>query len=337
MSKHIDQSELSKIIVAQKGVDQKIVDVFIQQLFKGIERKLEADSSIKVDELGLFRIIQSGATKRILFLGNVVKSENKPLAMTGTSPLRDGSKLSVDKNRIETFPLQSRISLAIKESKQVVEDMPISPADRSSEPVTIEINKEESKVAEVPYTDAPVVDEAILPPSANPPGISSEQTPPQYSNIAPRPLPEKKKLPIYIGIGLVAVLIMGTFIYKLVSPSQSESDDQVVKPNFNEARVSRFGQVANSDPMNISCVILVDTDVSVQDLAQLYYGNELFWPYIFEANQHVIDAQLMVEMNTLIKIPKLTVDLVNYSTGVLDNKVKAMGDKIKKELGISEE
>lgn len=73
MNKHIDQSQLSKIVADKDGLDQNVVESFIQQLFLSIESELSTNTSVKIEELGTFKIIKSGSSNRILFLGKTLK------------------------------------------------------------------------------------------------------------------------------------------------------------------------------------------------------------------------------------------------------------------------
>lgn len=351
MSKHVDQVELASIIANKKGVDQEVVVVLIQQLFSNIETKLKTNSSIKVDGLGTFRVIQSGATKRILFLDNVSKPNTKasiPLSTTQptiqvenpsisrSKPSISGAstggknKTSVDLTKASETSVQQNTLSEPSTQPTLTEDKPniSTPIAETSTPSVSTNNNH----VEAP---APTTERDAFARQTNNRNVSNNNF--QSNTVAP------KKNSLYIVLGIIAAfIIVGAVVYTLLKLSSNRDSNinsnntEVININTDDngsaTRMSRFAEVANNDPKNISCVILVDIDTPVKDIARLYYGKELFWPYIFEANRNVVDTKLTIQMNTLVKVPRLTIDLVDYSTGILDKKVQNMGDKILEDL-----
>ncbi|MDL2215134.1 HU family DNA-binding protein [Dysgonomonas sp. OttesenSCG-928-M03] len=314
MNQHIDQSELSKIVARQRGADQEIVNVVVQQLFKNIEEKLITDSSVKIKELGLFRIIKSGSTQRILFFGNTVRNrtdatEAMPTPTTSGKPESTetvGNNDSVQQHS-ETLPASTDKSRSVPDEK----------------PSGGVINHRNNNTA------SPTFRSDSAPQARN-------RTDTDRMLLAP----QKNKTPVYIGVGILMALIIGTLIYNWISPS-SKADNQLTytesSAGTEEKRVARFAEVTNTDIENLSCIIIVDKNISLKELAKLYYGNELFWPYIYKANRNITDNSFHITSNSIVKIPRLTVDLVDYSTGILNGKIKTLGDQILKEAGALEE
>lgn len=60
----------------------------------------------------------------------------------------------------------------------------------------------------------------------------------------------------------------------------------------------------------------------------IYYGNELFWPYIYKANENIVDHNYSIPAKSIIKIPKLTVDLVSFNNGELNKRAEALSKQI---------
>lgn len=358
MSKCIDQSEFGKIVAEQKGIDQKIVDAFIQELFKGIEKELITNSSVKIDELGFFRVIKSGSTKRILFLGATANKQNdKPKGKAAIISTRSIEKISSEREKevvvTTTTAEPDKKDISTKEDKRLV--VVNTPSD----------NREEKSIKEkIPLISDAVESEDSTVPSQNnvaavdnntnvdtensadnrtvSSSVSREETSSvirerNYSdyNVAQEQASQKSKTPIYIGLAILALLIIGTVVYKLFSPSTDSPIHQETIDNTDNKgsqQTTRFTEVANNDTRNLSCIIIVNTYISAKELSKIYYGNEIFWPYIYNANGNIMDENLAVQANTIVKIPKLTVDLVSYSTGKLDEKIKAEADKIMEEL-----
>ncbi len=330
MNKHIDQSELGKIVAEQRGIDQKTANAFIQQLFKNIEKKLITDSSVKIDELGLFRIIKSGSTNRILFLGSTTNNnrENKTDGVSSLAISNRTTTASVDRPITErssrrntnTSP-SAETSVNITGRSAENSSSGIHSENRNSESNSIQENEDNNRTNRPSYSGTEAQVRSMN--DINNQGFST---------------PQRNKMPIYIGVGLLMTLIIGTFIYNSVSPSSQQLNSSTTYGDSNSSaptRTTRFAEVTNTDTENLSCIIIVDSSISLKDLAQLYYGNNLFWPYIYKANRNITDNSFVIPSNSIVKIPRITVDLVDYSTGILNGKVKALGDEILKEAGVT--
>lgn len=106
MSKQTDQNKLSEIVVGQTRCSRVAADVFIQQLFTEIEKELISNSFIKIEGLGLLRIIKSGDKKRVLYLGSNDRI-NQEIDLSGVyAELDDNANLS-DKSSSENISFDS--------------------------------------------------------------------------------------------------------------------------------------------------------------------------------------------------------------------------------------
>jgi hypothetical protein len=80
---------LADILSAQTQIERKVVLAFLNQLFKQIERGLMVSSAVKIDNLGIFRIIKSLSGDRLLFLGKFASDTISPRMTDGMLPEKD--------------------------------------------------------------------------------------------------------------------------------------------------------------------------------------------------------------------------------------------------------
>jgi|GEM_PF-2808135 Bacterial DNA-binding protein. len=384
MNKHLDQSELSKIIASQKEIDPKIAESFIQQLFKGAEKELISSKSIKIDGLGTFKIIKSGSSNRILFLGSTAKNSGlrTDAGLIGTNSLIDKpieklqqSSIAVDsdynKNDILTAREEKRNTLPIiltEEEVNISEKIQIEDkaiqytSDTQVSAVEKEALKEEKNV---------IADSAIVElTTAEKPEPRQESFPQEKEVSAAVEKSKKEKTttverPVRQRTSTATNSSHDPYRYISEREETSEEDDDLpakrrsttgrivaeiliifaivsigflIYSNFISSREAKpssdkFTELDNNDKTNYSCIILSDADVSVKYLAEAYYGNKAFWPYIYKANENIVNSSFVIPSGSIIKIPKLTVDIVSFNKGELNDRAKALEEEIMKEKG----
>jgi hypothetical protein len=97
---------LADILSAQTKIERKVAIAFLNQLFKQIERGLMVSSAVKIDNLGIFRIIKSLSGDRLLFLGKFASDTVSPRMTDGILPEKDDilSDETADAAFSETYP-----------------------------------------------------------------------------------------------------------------------------------------------------------------------------------------------------------------------------------------
>lgn len=294
MSKQMDQSELSQIIAQQTRLDQHIVDAFISQLFNEIEKSLVVDSHIKVDGLGLFRVIKSGNSHRILYLGS-----NAPIDKT------------VDLSHLNNDPITEKNieSLPEEGSHPFFVDKDI--LDHNNTEV---INGEKDINSEDHISES----DAIVIRNFHNSGSSSSRISPPTVNT------RKSNLIKTCIITLIVLAILGIG-YIILSGS-------TIKPKEKLSQNITFKELDNIDTLNYSRIIIPESDVSLKYIAKIYYGNDIYWPYIYNANKNIVNNLLVIQAGSITKVPKISVDLVNLYNGKEASIVKTLGDEIYKEI-----
>lgn len=294
MSKQTDQSELSHIIAQQTRLDQHIVDAFISQLFNEIEKSLVVDSHIKIDGLGLFRVIKSGSSHRILYLGSSTPT-NKTIDLShfNNEPIKDITIKSKAEDEAQTALISE------KDLEQKKDEI---------------INDREDAISEerISESDAIVI--------RNFHNLERNPSPNQIPVVNPR----KSNLVKTCIITLIVLAVLG-ISYIILSGS-------TFKPKEKLSQSITFKELENTDTLSYSCIIIPESDVSLQYIAKVYYGDDVYWPYIYNANKNIVNNLLIIQAGSIAKVPKISIDLVNLYNGKEASAAKIMADRIYKEI-----
>lgn len=107
MNKETSLVELKELIAKKTTLPEHVIKVFLDQLFLEIENSIVTDSYLKLEGLGLFRVIKSGDSRRILFLGSKTPvTENLKITEFKTK-LSELLPEEVDKNSVAGNPTDS--------------------------------------------------------------------------------------------------------------------------------------------------------------------------------------------------------------------------------------
>jgi len=343
MNKNIDQVELSRVIARQTGIDEKIVVAFIQEMFRNIEKTLVTRSTVEIEGLGVFRIIKSGASNRILFLGKsgVIKTESRSNIQTEQrgnkkqeSIRASGEQVETDKSAQTIYNRQDNNLAGKSESvygrqdvrsgynetrEKISSDNNISVRGRDTDIFVRNIDSEPNVQDETGYlpanTDLPLKIKLFL------------------SRLKGK-IKRTNKTILIAGLMVLAIIlgIAGLIYFVKFTSSDKRGGTETVVTQINQS--GSFREIVNNDEQHYSCVIVAQSDLSLKYLAEVFYGKELFWPYIYVANRNIVNSKLTIEVNSIIRIPKITVDLVGYTRGDMDADAVSLGNEIMKEMGM---
>lgn len=296
MSKQTDQSELSQIIAQQTRLDQHIVDAFIGQLFNEIEKGLVVDSHIKVDGLGLFRVIKSGDSHRILYLGsNTPTDKTIDLSHLNSEPIVEESVGNKVEYEIPSFLKNEETSGNNKEDN---------------------VNSEKIGTPEGELSEA----DAIVIRNFH----NYERNANRMQAATPVVNPRKLNLVKTCIVTLIILAVIGIG-YIILSGSTIKHKEKL-------SQSITFKELDNADTLSYSRIIIPESDVSLQYIAKVYYGDDIYWPYIYDANKNIVNNLLIIQAGSITKVPKITVDLANFHNGKEALTAKTLGDEIYKEI-----
>jgi len=292
---------LVDIVSAQTQIEPRIVKKFITQLFKEIEKELVNSSYIQIDDLGIFRIIKSLSSEKILFLGS----------FRGDATTRSNTKERVvvdsthNTKKTEEYKTSPPFEYYDEESYQPSPsgynysyDKAI--ADTPSVFLETEPYQDDSKNEEQDYSNnSPSDDESVITYS------EWEDNKKKLSNKA-------KTFGLSI-VTIVALIIILYFLY----------------PNDNESKiVLPYVEVLNIDTEKYLRVIRTESSTDFVTLSRFNYGYEVFWPYIYAANENDSVIPLEIKAGTIIKIPKMSPELVDFENDACVDSVKRLNLEI---------
>lgn len=131
-------ADLVAIVSKQTRINPELVEKFIGQLFKEVERELLTSSSVQIDNLGIFRIIKSLSSNKILFLSKFP---------SGEVPQTEQRKEEESKPRPERSSFLSERSSFLNRDRKPVEEKPVEPLKEDIKEVI------EEKVTELPVVE----------------------------------------------------------------------------------------------------------------------------------------------------------------------------------------
>lgn len=341
MNKVIDQSELSRIIAGQTGTDHRIVEAFIREMFKDIETALAAGSIVEIEGLGAFRIINSGSSKRILFLGKSgrVGAESKTILTEGI----DVNKKVSNKIK-EQAGVEKSLRYAETNQKNYYDEeiLNTEKTDAKSEFGTIQQEKYGNEKMQSEKEPDILIRNSDL--YGNHSGYDSffrsgGRVLSKIKHFFARIRGNRVKInkTVLIAVLLVLAVVSGLVCLAYYMNIDSSDKQSREKYELTTSKKGSFREIDNNDNQHLSHVIVLNSDMSLKYLAEIFYGKELFWPYIYKANRNIVNKSLMIQANSIVKIPKITVDLVGYTRGDMDADAKNLGNEIMRELGISAE
>ena len=347
MNNNKDQIELSRIIAQTTELPQSTVDAFVRHLFIEIKNNLEPGSSVSVEGLGIFRVIKSGDSNKILFLGskkNITESIDPSSfkdELEGKTVRKKTQKNILSISDIDRTHIKPSIpSLTEKPLKKDLLDK----IDRTEIPVT-ETKKADSLKEEktvIPNNNTSLKEENFF---DNTDSISKSTNTKEEALIKEKQeeenqtnddlrkkqlnREEKKRgaiiLPIFIALlVLIAIIGIGYLFFENAKINNSNKQETITQTPVT------FEELAVTDSTNLSYMVIPNKYVSLEYIANHYYGNELFWPYIYVENKDFMTSSTIVSAGSIVKIPKLIINLIDYNDGSTIRDAQILGDEIKK-------
>ncbi|GAB6011883.1 hypothetical protein [Viscerimonas tarda] len=127
----------------------------------------------------------------------------------------------------------------------------------------------------------------------------------------------------FIALLVIIVVLVGG-IYYIRDLEKKEAYEISLNPQNDEV----YHVLENRDTVRyIESIELGQNRINILDLSQDFYGNKVFWPYIFQVNQH-IENPLDMPKGTVLLIPRVdSLHLDLTATGNVE-RVRFIGDSI---------
>ncbi len=332
-------TELRRALANRAGVTEKEANLFLNAFNAQLVEALKKDKQVKINGLGIFRLQTVAPRKSV----NVASGEEitideynkiafvpeagvKELVEKGLQPTDVSNKAAAPDDPIQKLGAQAEEIVDIlgelgqgTKEPSVVSDQP-SEEPKDPEPV-VEETKAEEPVVEEP---APVVEEtkAVEPepaPVVEPAPIVEEQ-----KAVEPEPAPvveEPKEAPkkeyhfvrdtLICVVVLLMLLLVGYFFLREQISGWIESlmKEQPQVEVVVEEEVIEEPEIVVIEDWSYDELLLTEKIPEGSRLAWIakkYYGDKVYWPYLYEANKDHISNPSLITVGTPIRVPKLS-------------------------------
>lgn len=129
-------------------------------------------------------------------------------------------------------------------------------------------------------------------------------------------------------MNLIKTCIIALAILLLVSIGYIAISGASAKPDEKELRDTGFQELENTDTLAFNKIVVPQVDVSIQYVARIYYGDDIYWPYIFMANKDAANKNMVIRGGTKVRIPRIAVDLAGLHEGTVQSSVKSLAKDI---------
>ena len=339
MAEHLTLVSLRRALNARAGVSEKVADDFLTALTDSIQDGLQKDDQVTISGLGTFKLQDVPARESV----NVVSGERFTIAGYKKVVFAESSQQSAisnqqsaaGKQRSEDIDPIKKLGEQAEEIKDILGELNAMTASKSKKPVQVPIEAP----AEVPIKPVEVQPEekpVDVQPEEKPAEVQPEEKPAEVQPTQPTEKPETDKpekkpfnpwLTGLITVGVFAMLLVIAYFvlrHRIVrwaegmrsGIEQRVGDEQSANEQTIEVAIPEPEEVA--EPVNpwfdddqrtfteFQADEIVAQDSRLAWIAKKYYGNKVYWPYLYEANKDHIDNPSLITVGTPIRVPKLS-------------------------------
>lgn len=305
-------TELRRALANRAGVTEKEANAFLSAFNAQLIEGLKSDKLVKVNGLGSFKLQAVAPRKSVnVTTGEEITIEgyNKVAFVpeVGIRELVESSKIAKIENSPALDPIQ-KLGAQAEEIVDILGELGQSPKEPEEEKPAVE----EEKPAEIPaepIKEKPVVEEEPV----------VEEKPVEI------PVQPKKKRYHFMRDTLICVVILLMLLlvgYFFLRHELSQWMDEMVngKPETEMVESIQPSEVS-VQPEEVSSQqeeleewtydeILLTEDIPYGSrlawISKKYYGDKVYWPYIYEANKDRIANPSKIQVGTPIRVPKLS-------------------------------
>lgn len=129
---------------------------------------------------------------------------------------------------------------------------------------------------------------------------------------------------LYILVFVVAALAGG---YYYIEKLEKESPQTyITAPLTGEEGSPQYSILENTDSVRYQTIVIYNKDVSINDVAETFYDNEVLWPYIYLENKGDISNPLDIKKDVVLRIPRLSSVHIDDAKSL--NRAKQLADSI---------
>ena len=129
-----------------------------------------------------------------------------------------------------------------------------------------------------------------------------------------------------LAIITIAIAI-GAVLFYINDIEKSEAvENNLFKPN------APYHILENPDSSRYIANILIDEDISILKLSDIFYKNEAFWPYILMENSILNNNILALSKGMIVRIPKLPTSILNMDAQEQGARLKELSDSLQNDI-----
>lgn len=309
MTNKLTWTELRRLLAQRAGVSEKEAALFLSAFNIQLIEALKKDKQVKINGLGIFRLQAVAPRKSV----NVKTGEQ--ITIEGYNKLVFAPEAGV-KEMVANGPSAPEFDelTPLKKLGEQAEEIVDLLADLGQSP------KKDTPKEEIPETPAPVLEEPA--PAVETPApkveIPKKEEPQKEA-------PKKKKHHFFRDLLITMLILMmltaGGYYFmrtqiaglleKMLEPQQTEvveqAPEEVVATDTVE--VAPAVDTVPMEPIFYEELITIEhirNGSRLTWISKKYYGDKIYWPYLYDANRDQITNPSDIEVGTPIRVPKLT-------------------------------
>ena len=327
-------ADLRKAIAQRINTDEKEVGTFLSALSPAIIKALQEDRQVRITNFGTFKLQTIAPRKSV----NVATGE--AFTLPGYDKLTFTPETSV-KELIG--------NLGSTSSAQIDEATPLRKlGEQATEIVGILSDLGQTPETKTGATSVPEEVTEEEKPTQKPEEPEEVKTIKEENNMSEQELQEEKKekksrtwLVVGITVLVFAIILALAFLFignKFVAWVEGLHDNgeqiEMVEPVVDET-VTIVEAPASTLPYPMTYNEFIAQEYLPEGsrlawLARKYYGNRDLWVFIYEANKDVVEHPSLIQIGTLIRVPKLPAEMQDFSNPELQQLVDRLAEEYKK-------
>jgi hypothetical protein len=354
--KTITKEDIIKQLSEQTNLPQEQIEIFVEKLNSTIIEKLETDKSVNIEGLGELRLVWSNYHK------NTKLREGEPtefykLRFEAEEQIKElvnkefGFLAPVDLTEAsEDMPLNalSKQAEEIKDILSEIQEVDIEAIDHTESGTSSIVVESDSVVIESNISESPKIDTIVTEHSEPTNTILSYPRTFEVDTIEDYSsddvvIKDSRRwlwiLLISIGVGiLVGGFVFFNYKYNFVdfdmllgSKVDKTIDEEVVPDTIDSTAMKNTDKdtlfFENRKYDEFVDTVKVTEGVTLVQLSLKYYGNKVFWVYIYEANKDILPSANHIALGTKIKIPSMPNIFIDPNDTFVMNNIKKLKNR----------
>lgn len=307
--------ELAARVAEASGLPTESVTVALRAFFTAAADRLAAHGRAELPGIGVF-VADPATDAEVQFVADAAFAEavNEPFAMFEPLELSDDTDLAIATSQAEDTaeaPTETPTEVLTEVQTQ-------SPTDAPTEAPIAPEAKAASEVEILPDTaDVSVVEASQSPVEETSPTINATVTAPSHPRVY-----RLGWLAVGLVIGVIIGFLSGALVYKQTPAMPAQVQAEAVDNSSDAGGVDLSDAATDNPSTNATAADVTGTEAAptspapatlrtdtvttrryITHMAKEYYGDRIFWVYIYEANSDVLGHPERTLPGTVVKIP----------------------------------